>query len=259
MIEFKYNKKGELEAWEDNKMIGKMNQTPKWLFPDAFKNEEKHNKGQEVKIDEEKFIYVYIFDRYFDFDFDSSYFPEWRIKEIEESDPCTEQRDKNCVWLALNYAVKDLFNISLEKLHPRKNESGKLLLDKYYVSLSHSGGRYVVALSSHNVGVDIQKISEGRSLILNRESSIWSNNEKEILYQHKDEFLFEFKLWTAKEAVYKYLDPKIEFNDDTKHLIDSSKYLSKIYTYDYDHQYAYVSVCSDLVEEGIKVKVKLPI
>ena len=46
MIEFKYNKKGELESWEDNKMIGKMNQTPKRLFPDAFKDEEKHNKGQ---------------------------------------------------------------------------------------------------------------------------------------------------------------------------------------------------------------------
>ena len=36
-IEFKYNKKGELEGWEDNKMIGKINQTPGWLFPDAFK------------------------------------------------------------------------------------------------------------------------------------------------------------------------------------------------------------------------------
>ena len=251
MIEFKYNKKGELEAREDDKMIGKMNQTPKWLFPNAFKDEDKHNIEQE-EVNKEKFIYVYIFDRHFNFE--QSYFPEWRIKEIEQSSYSLEQSDKNNVWLALNYAVRDLFNISLEELNPRKNESGKLLLDKYYVSLSHSGGRYAVALSSHNVGVDIQKISEGRSRVLNRESSIWSKKEKEILFQNKDEFLFEFKLWTAKEAVYKYLDPKIEFNEDTKHLIDSSKYLSKIYTYDYDYKYAYVSVCSDLVEEGIEPK-----
>ena len=43
-IEFKYNKKGELEGWEDGKIIGKVDQTPSWLFPDAFKPHHKLTK-----------------------------------------------------------------------------------------------------------------------------------------------------------------------------------------------------------------------
>lgn len=41
MIEFKYNKNGELEAYENGVKIGKMDQTPSWMFPNAFKKEEK--------------------------------------------------------------------------------------------------------------------------------------------------------------------------------------------------------------------------
>lgn len=45
MIKFKYNKKGELEAREDGKMIGKMNQTPEEMFPGVFKKEEKEENN----------------------------------------------------------------------------------------------------------------------------------------------------------------------------------------------------------------------
>ena len=39
MIEFKYNKNGELEAYENGVKIGKMDKTPKWMFPNAFKKD----------------------------------------------------------------------------------------------------------------------------------------------------------------------------------------------------------------------------
>ena len=37
-IEFKYNEKGELLSYKDGKCIGKIDQTAKWLFPNAFKS-----------------------------------------------------------------------------------------------------------------------------------------------------------------------------------------------------------------------------
>lgn len=40
-IEFKYNEKGELLSYKDGKCIGKMDQTPKRLFPNAFKSKTK--------------------------------------------------------------------------------------------------------------------------------------------------------------------------------------------------------------------------
>ena len=40
-IEIKNNEKGELLSYKDGKCIGKMDQTPKRLFPNAFKSKTK--------------------------------------------------------------------------------------------------------------------------------------------------------------------------------------------------------------------------
>lgn len=48
MIEFKYNEKGELESWKDGKKIGKINQTPEWMFPNVFKKEPRNYDSNPV-------------------------------------------------------------------------------------------------------------------------------------------------------------------------------------------------------------------
>jgi phosphopantetheinyl transferase (holo-ACP synthase) len=199
----------------------------------------------------EKFIDIYVFDKYFNFG--ESYFPDWRIDEIREEGAFAN--DKIIIWHALNYSVKKSLGIPLEKLNPRKNNSGKLFIDKYHVSLSHSGGRFAVAISSHNIGVDIQKIRQMNEIMLNPESDVWCNNEKYILKENEDDMFFSHKLWTIKEAVYKFLDPKIEFNDKTKSLFDSTTFLANSFSFDYDGLYAYVTIVSELIDEGIEPKI----
>lgn len=67
-----------------------------------------------------------------------------------------------------------------------------------FFNLSHSGNYVVIAVASHEVGVDIEKVDQ-KNLSIARE--VFTPNE--IKWMNKDQFLRFHILWTQKESVVK--------------------------------------------------------
>lgn len=175
------------------------------------------------------------------------YIPEWRLEEIRDSG--SESTDKIIIWGALTMAVKDCFCVDLKTLNPHKLPTGKLVMDNYHVSLSHSGNKYMVALSSKNIGVDIQKVSEGRAACLDPNLDKWSEKEKEALLAKDDGFM-RFEYWVKKESLYKFLDPGFPFDVNNKD-VDTfdNEALFSVGTCD---KY-YFGICSELINDGFQI------
>ena len=157
-------------------------------------------------VNNERFIKVYIYDRD---DIKNDYFiPAWRRKEIKEAHPF-EKDDKNNIWGALTYAVKDCFGVELESLNPHKLPTGKLVIDNYHVSISHSKSKLLVVLSSQNIGADVQLNEEHVYGTLASDPGRFSKKEIEEIHEkenNKDLFVL-FRMWNKKESLYKYLYP----------------------------------------------------
>ena len=76
--------------------------------------------------------------------------PSWREEEIERANSLNKQ-DKVLIYRALAFSIKHAFNEDVNELNPHKIITGKPMIDKYRISLSHSSNRYLVAISSHNI------------------------------------------------------------------------------------------------------------
>ena len=179
--------------------------------------------------------------------------PKWRKEEIERAHPF-EQRDKVLIWRALTLAVKDAFGEDLNELHPHKIITSKLVMDKYHVSLSHSGDRFMVGLSSQNIGVDIMKNSEYRYYSLLDNKSMWSDAEKKLLFKKEDNIDLYFEMWTKKEALYKLLDPGFPFKEN-KNKVDSTKNPDLFLGGSLECKYHFFSVASELFKRGITLEI----
>ena len=152
--------------------------------------------------------------------------PSWRKKEIAHAS-LMYKRDKELIWRALALAVFHCLGISVMKLHPHKMVTGKLVIDKYHVSLSHSGDRFMVGISSHNIGVDIMKNSEYKYYSLIEHKEFWSAGEKRIIYDSKETEPF-FYTWTRKEALYKLLNPHFTYKEN-RSKVDTTQYPEHMY------------------------------
>ena len=175
--------------------------------------------------------------------------PQWRIDEIERAHPF-DKRDKDLIWRALTIAVNKAFGVTLESLNPRKDYLGKLYIDNYHVSLSHSGNRFMVGLSSHNIGVDIMKNSEYRYYALSENKSYWSKDEQKIIYA-KDEIAPFYITWCKKEALYKFLNPGFPYKEN-KARVDTTKYKSMFRIGSLEREYHFFAICSELFKEQVK-------
>ena len=152
--------------------------------------------------------------------------------------------DSRWIWRLLSKEFYEVLVTNLNSLHPHRLDTGKWVVDNYFISLSHSGGLFAVAISSHNIGVDIQKDRNGARV---SNDSTWAEGEKEIIKDLKPLYRI-WGLWTRKEALYKFIDPGIEYCDDTHSKFDTSKYNRFFRTWEYD--VFYFSICSDLINKG---------
>ncbi|MCM1513991.1 MAG: hypothetical protein NC090_03290 [Anaeroplasma bactoclasticum] len=59
-------------------------------------------------------------------------------------------------WWILQYFAKEWLDIS--DLHVTFNENGKPIFEQFYASISHSKGVIAVAISTKEVGIDIEKV-----------------------------------------------------------------------------------------------------
>ncbi len=178
--------------------------------------------------------------------------PLCRVEEIERANSFNKQ-DKELIYRALAFAVKHAFDEDVNDLNPRKIITGKPMIDKYRISLSHSGGRYLVALSSHNIGADIIKSSEYIYYNLADLKECWSKDEKKIVFEKDDPAIF-FKTWARKEALYKCLDPMYPFKEN-KAKVDTTKYSKYFYDNSLEEAYHYFSICSELVPQGVTIEI----
>ncbi len=78
---------------------------------------------------------------------------------------------------------------------------------KIYFSLSHSGDFLALAISSGDVGIDIEKIREAKESLVNR---VCCENEKKKIFSDKNPDKKFTEIWTRKEAYLKALGTGID-------------------------------------------------
>lgn len=129
-------------------------------------------------------------------------YPPERSAEIFACSSERVRREKFFVWRLLERAVFELVGAPLEKLSPRKLESGRWVCNGCFFSLSHSRGVAAVAVSERDVGVDVEEICRRADGIEHR---ILTDAERAELVRldaaMREEYIIE--KWTQKEALFK--------------------------------------------------------
>lgn len=104
----------------------------------------------------------------------------------------------------LNASVSEILKIEPAQIAYQKNNFGKPYVEskKFYFSLSHSKNSWCLAVSGHNVGVDLEEINRNYNYsdILER---FFSEKERQAIIQAEDPHTEFYKFWTRKEALLK--------------------------------------------------------
>ena len=157
--------------------------------------------------------------------------------------------EKIDVWRLLETLIREKLGIELNDLNPRRLETGKWVVDKYYISLSHSGSYLMAGVSNKPIGVDVQRISEGRA---GRALTEMCKEEREY-YEKRDPWE-SLKCHSQKEAVYKlYFGEEMVTWEDKRKKINSLKYGDALVSYEIDEYYC--SICSELIKKGVYVDI----
>ena len=129
--------------------------------------------------------------------------PKSRNDEINSIANEELKREKYTAWRLLEYALCDLFSLSLDEADLKKDENGKWKSPKCEFSISHGHSCVAVAISHAPVGIDIEptdtvlKNGFAKRFLTEEEYSAYTscnNAEKEA---------FLLTRWCIKEAVFK--------------------------------------------------------
>ena len=107
-------------------------------------------------------------------------------------------RQSHLAYCLLLKVLREEFSISNSEI--LFTDTGKPYLENGpYFSISHSGDYIAVAVSSREIGVDIEEISDFKESVADK---YFSETEREYIFKGNKNINF-FKLWTAKEAIIK--------------------------------------------------------
>lgn len=97
-------------------------------------------------------------------------------------------------------------------------------VDKFKYNISHSGIWVVIAISSYEIGVDIEEISKQREILSNLEL-LFSNREIEYLRLKSNQNMMErfAQFWTVKESYLKHKGVGLFRELDSFSVIDSGE------------------------------------
>ena len=134
--------------------------------------------------------------------------PPIRQQMIDGCQDATHKQQSYCVWLLLDYALKQKCGKGVDAFTFTVDGNGKWSSDNgVSFSLSHSENVVAVALSSKAVGVDVEAVNCKRfnarladRILTENERSIY-NNVTRATREAQPRLLAEF--WTAKESVFK--------------------------------------------------------
>ena len=129
-------------------------------------------------------------------------YPKERMTEILRCRSEKTRKDKYWVWVLLEKALADAFDLDIANLKFTKLPTNKWISDKCCFSLSHTDGAVAVAVSELGVGVDIEEVKSLRSGI---EGRILTDFEISALagktLAEREEYVLE--KWCEKEAIFK--------------------------------------------------------
>ena len=152
---------------------------------------------------------VYVYVAKFDLDVEvQPVQPAIRNQAIERCADALTRRQRFCVWRLLDYALKEHCGKGVDGFNFDVDTNGKWTSNApAHFSLSHSNNVVAVALSAHNVGVDIEAVGS----FADRASDeafvcrVLNDAERQVLEccepSSRDQQLAMF--WTRKESVFK--------------------------------------------------------
>ncbi len=134
--------------------------------------------------------------------------------------------------------------ISKEKIHISKTPSGKPYIKNgvLHFNISYSEEIYIIAISNHEVGVDVEKVSVSVNVDL-IVKKYFSEEEKKYMNVGKNKYLRIrrfYELWTRREAFVKYLGTGI--TNDFKFL-DLSKKIKGLNIESFFYGNYVISIC----------------
>lgn len=131
-------------------------------------------------------------------------YPAERKKEIKKCKNEDLKREKYYAWKLLEYALDNAKGIDIRKAKLYK-AGNKWCSDQCFFSISHTDDLVLVAVSSKNVGADIEKCDLERFVSFDNDELL-CENEKAAFESLDGEKRAEKlnRLWTLKEAAYKH-------------------------------------------------------
>ena len=116
------------------------------------------------------------------------------------------ERQSNAGLSLLKYAVKDRWDFDLDINNIKIDSNGKPYTNGYSFSISHCGELVCVAISKHNVGVDLECKTKSRQWQMLKRRVLTANEIKSITNIDSQKMT---ELWTKKEAIFKLLGDKV--------------------------------------------------
>ena len=127
-----------------------------------------------------------------------------RNDEIANCTNLQTKRQKYFVWKLLLQAVESNFGTGACFI---KQSNGKWGCNLCCFSLSHSNDVVAVAVSSRNVGVDVQRVALPKKLsVVDRVFSKQQAKDFYAIDSNEEKALYFTQVWTQKESIFKLLD-----------------------------------------------------
>ena len=131
--------------------------------------------------------------------------PAARQRYIDSCNDGQAKRQRYCVWVLLDYALKQTVGKGVDEFSFTVDTNGKWHCDGGVdFSLSHCGNVVAVAVSEQPVGVDLEAVNEPRfnlrlanRILTEREQALFDKLPQE----RQPQALLEF--WTKKESLFK--------------------------------------------------------
>ncbi len=154
-----------------------------------------------------------------------------------------DKRLSLCGEMYIRYLMEKMYCIKGEDIIIQKNNYGKPYLKEcndIFFNISHTRNAIVVAVSSNEVGIDIEKLVAPPYDIID---SVFSKKEKEIIEKEDvNKTSFFYSIWTRKESYLKWLGTGI---NEQLNLIDTMSIDSCFFKMQNVQGYM-VTVCSEL-------------
>ncbi len=132
---------------------------------------------------------------------------------------------KRCSTKLKEKILAEIYGISNLKQEIFYTSKGKGLLPKQVIhfTMSHSGKYIFLAVAPQNIGIDIQLKDEANINIFDIADLFFSESQAVTLKSSENPLEDFFKIWSAKEALVKYLG--LSFDEIKDFIIDFGSYL----------------------------------